>query len=142
MPLQILISKAVYRFSGSMVSALLLFGAFWPAEAQEPAAAPPANAPLLRAGFARVDVTPAVGMEIPGGFAKNFSTGVHDPLWVEAAYFSNGTVSLAVVGVDLIAIENDMVQDARKQAEARCGIPGGNIMIGARHTHNGGPVNS
>ncbi len=142
MPLQMLISKVVYQFPASIILALFLCGIAWPVAAQVPAAAPPENAPLLRSGFARVDVTPAVGMEIPGGFNKNFSTGVHDPLWVEAAYFSNGTVSLAVVGVDLIAIETEMVQEARKQAEARCGIPGGNIMIGASHTHNGGPVNS
>ncbi len=94
----------------------------------------------LRAGFARTDVTPAVGSEIPGGFDKNLSTGVHDPLWVEAAYFANGTVELAVVGVDLIMLPREVIEEARQQAEKRCGIPGGNILIAASHTHNGGPV--
>ena len=112
------------------------------AQAQETPATAPAAAASLRAGFARTDLTPTVGMEIPGGFNKNFSTGVHDPLWAEAAYFSNGTVTLALVGVDLITVTEEMVQEARAQAEARCGIPAANILIGASHTHNGGPVDS
>lgn len=94
----------------------------------------------LRAGFARTDLTPAVGGEIPGGFGKNLSKGVHDPLWSEAAYFTDGITELAVVGVDLLMIPREVIMDARRQAEARCGIPGGNIMIGASHTHNGGPI--
>lgn len=122
---------------------LLMFVLLWvcdSAQAQDATAAPPANAHVLRAGFARADMTPAVGMEIPGGFAKNFSKGIHDPLWAEAAYFTNGTVSLALVGIDEINVSQDIIQDARKQAEAGCGIPAGNILIGASHTHNGGPV--
>ncbi|HPO16328.1 MAG TPA: nucleoside hydrolase [Candidatus Hydrogenedentes bacterium] len=94
----------------------------------------------LRAGFARTDVTPAVGGEIPGGFGKNMSKGVHDPLWAEAAYFTDGITQLAVVGADLLMIPREVIMEARRQAEARCGIPGGNIMVGASHTHNGGPI--
>ena len=103
---------------------------------------PPASSlePALRAGFARTEVTPAVGAEMPGGFQKNFATGVHDPLWIEAAYFGNEAVELAVVGVDLIMIPRDVVEEARSKVETRCGIPGRNILIGASHTHNGGPV--
>ncbi|MCC6698217.1 MAG: hypothetical protein IT365_21520 [Candidatus Hydrogenedentes bacterium] len=133
-------SKTLCLTSVLFASVLLPFGTL--AHAQEAATAPTANAVPLRVGFARTDVTPTVGSNIPGGFAKNPSTGVHDPLWVEAAFFSNGTVSLALVGVDLIVIPNDMAQEARKQAEARCGIPASNILIGASHTHNGGPVES
>ena len=94
----------------------------------------------LRAGFARTDITPEVGMEVPGGFAKSFNKGIHDPLWVEAACFDHGAVKLAVVGVDLIMIPAEVVYSARAQAEARCGMPAANIMVGASHTHNGGPV--
>ncbi|HOF39202.1 MAG TPA: hypothetical protein PLD73_03950, partial [Candidatus Hydrogenedentes bacterium] len=121
---------------------LLLASGAIPAHAQEAAETAEAGSPPLRAGFARTDLTPAIGMEIPGGFNKNFSTGVHDPLWAEAAYFSNGEVTLALVGVDLITVTEGIVQEARQQAEARCGIPAANIMIAASHTHNGGPVDS
>jgi len=92
------------------------------------------------AGFARADITPAVGSEIPGGFGKNFSKGVHDPLWVEAAVVRNDAVALALVGVDLCMVPQDVVGAARQKAEELCGIPGANILIAASHTHNGGPV--
>ncbi|HOV73356.1 MAG TPA: hypothetical protein P5318_13575 [Candidatus Hydrogenedentes bacterium] len=92
------------------------------------------------AGFARVDITPAAGCEIPGGFAKNIAKGVHDPLFVEAAVFTNGTTSMAVVGADIIMAPDDVVAEARKLAESRTGIPSRNILIAASHTHNGGPV--
>ena len=117
---------------------LLVWGAPQ-ATAQDSAAAVP-PVPKVLAGFARVDLTPPVGAEMPGGFGKHPSEGIHDPLWSEAAYFDDGTTQLAGVGVELIMIPRDTVESARSQAEKRCGIPGRNILIGASHTHNGGPV--
>jgi len=126
----------------SFCAAIVVLFAASAAVATDDAAAPaaPTPQPALRAGFARTDITPPVGAEVPGGFAKSFNRGVHDPLWVEAACFDNGTEKLALVGVDLIMIPADVVIAARAQAQARCGIPEANIMVGASHTHNGGPV--
>jgi len=130
-----------YPVLAAMLASILgLSGLLRTAQAQDAASAAQAKPQPLRAGFARADLTPSMGMEIPGGFAKNFNKGIHDPLWVEAAYFSNETVRLAVVGVDLINISKEIVEESRKLAEARCGIPSANILIGASHTHNGGPV--
>ena len=95
---------------------------------------------MLRAGFARSDITPPVGSEIPGGFRKNYSKGVHDPLWAEAVVFLNDAAQVALVGVDLVMIPRDVVQAAREQATAQCGIPAENILIAASPTHNGGPI--
>ncbi|MCX5759643.1 MAG: hypothetical protein NTU83_14295, partial [Candidatus Hydrogenedentes bacterium] len=94
----------------------------------------------LMAGFARTDITPAVGCEMPGGFEKNFAKSVHDTLYVEAAVFMNGGVGMAIVGMDTIMAPLDVVAEARLQVEARTGIPRGNILIAASHTHNGGPI--
>lgn len=94
----------------------------------------------FRAGFARTDLTPPVGAEVPGGFHKSFSKGIHDPLFAEAAVFSDGTTQVAVVGVDLIMLPRDVVADARQQAQSLCGVPAANILLAASHTHNGGPV--
>jgi len=133
-------TKSLRPMSLLLLSALLALS--WVARAADNAGAPVQSAPQssLSAGFARTEVTPPVGAEVPGGFAKSFNKGVHDPLWVEAACFHNGSEKLAVVGVDLIMIPAEVVSAARTQAEARCGIPAANIMIGASHTHNGGPV--
>jgi hypothetical protein len=126
----------------SFCLALPVLAAALAAAAADDGAAPKSSAQTvaLRAGFARSDITPAVGAEVPGGFAKNFNKGIHDPLWVEAACFENGTGKIAVVGVDLIMIPAEVVNEARGRAQARCGIPAGNIMVAASHTHNGGPI--
>jgi len=98
------------------------------------------NAGVFKAGFARVDITPAPGCQIPGGFSKNIAQGVHDPLYVEAAVLTSGGVELAIVGVDALFTPDDIVAEARNLAESACGVPGANILIGASHTHNGGPA--
>jgi len=98
------------------------------------------NAGVFKAGFARVDITPAPGCQIPGGFSKNLAEGVHDPLYVEATVLMSGGVELAIVGVDALFTPDDIVAEARGLAESACGVPGPNILIGASHTHNGGPA--
>ena len=91
------------------------------------------------AGFASADVTPAVGNEAPGGFSKAFGQSIHDPLLATAAVFEDGTTRVALVGLDNLSVKVSVVRAARKMIEERCGIPGGNVMIGASHTHSGGP---
>ncbi len=118
------------------VLAVLLAGHVLNAGAQEAAG----DAPPLQVGFARADITPPVGSQIPGGFNKNISTGVRDPLWVEAAVFVNGSTALAVVGVDTLMVPDDVVAEARREAERLSGIPAAHILIAASHTHSGGPA--
>ncbi len=124
------------RFFWCVLTAALLSGTL--AAVAEEGGTPAAAA--LRAGFARLDITPPVGAEMPGGYGKHISTGVRDPLWVEAAWFSDGKTETALVGVDLIMIPREVILDTRKRVEAGCGTPGAHVMIGASHTHNGGPV--
>ncbi|NLF56764.1 MAG: hypothetical protein GX580_03910, partial [Candidatus Hydrogenedens sp.] len=63
-----------------------------------------AGAEGFQAGFARTDLTPAVGAQMPGGYNEHLSKGVRDPLFAEAAVFTSGETTVAVVGVDLIMI--------------------------------------
>ena len=103
-------------------------------------AAPLCAADAFQAGFARTDITPAAGAEIPGGMAINLADGVRDPLFAEAAVFSSGGVAAAVVGVDLLMIPDDTIAAARRLAEEKCGIPAAHILVAASHTHCGGPI--
>lgn len=105
--------------------------------AAEEQAAEPNN---VRAAFARRDITPAVGAEMPGGFGKHISQGVHDPLMTEACVITNGTTTLALVGLDACMVPDMVVAETRRLVEEACGFPGANVMIAANHTHIGGPL--
>ena len=94
----------------------------------------------LKAGFAAADITPAEGAEIPGGFGKLIAEGTRDPLLAVAAVFSDGSTSLALVGIDALAVPGKVVEDARSIVERETGIPGKNVLVGASHTHSGGPI--
>ena len=56
----------------------------------------------MKAGFHTADITPARGMEVPGGFDKVFARRIYDPLKVRAAVFEDEAagILLAFVGVD------------------------------------------
>lgn len=96
--------------------------------------------PALRAGFAAVDITPSPGAEMPGGFGKAVAEGTHDPLLATAAVLSDGKTTIAIAGIDAVALPRSVVQEARALIERETGIPGRNVLAGASHTHTGGPI--
>lgn len=96
---------------------------------------------LFKAGFSEQDITPAPGMEVPGGYGKSHNQGkVHDPLKVRAVVFDDGSRRVALVGIDAIAIGEHITADVRQRIHRTCGIGQHAILIGASHTHSGGPI--
>lgn len=96
---------------------------------------------MQSAGFASVDITPRVGMCVPGGFAPRASTGVLDALGAHACVLE-AEETVALVGVDAVSLTFPTVEAVRARVNAACGIPARNILIAASHTHCGGPSNS
>lgn len=94
----------------------------------------------VKAGFASADITPEPGAQMPGGFRPNHSKGVQDPLFAVAAVITDGTTPLAIVGIDALFIGKHTVREARALIEKSAGIPGANVLVGASHTHTGGPI--
>jgi hypothetical protein len=80
-------------------------------------AAPAVAAPALRAGAARVDVTPAGDPAYPasGRYA-------HERLYARAIVLDNGATRAALVGLDLGGIDEDIWAKA-SWASARRGSP-------------------
>jgi hypothetical protein len=94
----------------------------------------------LKAGFAAIDITPEPGAEIPGGFGRLVAEGARDPLLAVAAVLSDGSATVALVGIDALALPRKVVEEARSLVERETGIPGKHVLAGASHTHSGGPI--
>ncbi len=94
----------------------------------------------FRAGFAERDITPAVGMEVPGGYGKALSKRIHDPCKVRAVVFDDGQREVALVGLDALFVPRPLVLEVRKLLQARCGLAPEAVMIGASHSHSSGPL--
>ncbi len=123
------------RTAARLIPLGLLIGAL--AHAESP---PPTPPPTFKAGFAERDITPEVGMEMPGGYGKSYHKSIHDPCKVRASVFDDGRSRVAIVGVDAISLRDDTVKKVREAVRVRSGIPAGSILIGASHSHSSGPV--
>src|SRR5262245_43997331 len=97
---------------------------------------------MLQIGFGVADITPAPGMEMPGGFFKRTGKGARDRLLAVACLLHDGTTSAVLVGIDTLFITRPTVEAARRQIQKATMIPGDHILVGANHTHTGGPVAS
>jgi len=91
----------------------------------------------LRAGSAKVDITPSevVGMTVEGHTRE--VTGVRDPLRAGVLMLDDGETRAAIVTMDTIGAWDEMVRAARERIEQTTGVPGANIMIAASHNHSG-----
>src|SRR5919201_4396944 len=97
---------------------------------------------MLQVGFGVSDISPEKGMEMPGGFFKRKATGVRDRLLAVACVVSDGGHHVALVGIDTLFFPRPTVEVARRTIQKETKVPGENVLIGASHTHTGGPVAS
>lgn len=95
---------------------------------------------MLQAGFGTSDITPDIGMEMPGGFFKATGKGVRDRLMAVAFVLHDGTTPIALVGIDALFIDRSTVDIARRLIQTATKMPGSNVLIGSNHTHTGGPM--
>ncbi len=94
----------------------------------------------MKAGFHEADITPDIGMERPGGYNKRYIEAIHDPLKVRIAVFDDGIEKVALIGIDTCALFPHTLKMIRKQIKDITHINPNNVIIGASHTHTGGPL--
>jgi neutral ceramidase len=97
---------------------------------------------MLHVGFGIGDITPPEGAEMPGGFTKRKGKRGADKLLAVACVVYDGTTPVALVGIDTLFITRATVETARRAVQKATKIPSDNVLIGASHTHSGGPVAS
>ncbi len=70
---------------------------------------------MLKAGVARRDISPKLGVQLAGyPHEKRENTGIHDPLHATALFLDNGKQRYAMVSLDLLYISKFLVKNIRE----------------------------
>ena len=94
----------------------------------------------LLAGAAQTDITPPLGTLVNGEFVAYYAHTIHDPLFSKALVLKNEAVVLAIVMVDICAMDKEFITGVKKEIAASAGILPQNILIAATHTHYAGSI--
>jgi neutral ceramidase len=84
----------------------------------------------LRAGAAKVDITPK-----PGDLTIS-TDSIRDPLFARAIVVDDGNTCAVLVGLDLSGARDQVVNDAIARASSSTKCPAENFVISATHSHS------
>lgn len=91
---------------------------------------------MLKAGFARLDVTPPLGTFVPGAGLKRYSEKVLDPIYLNALAIDLDGEKVIFVAADFLSISMQYSEELRTVISERTGVPAGNIVTHALHQHS------
>jgi len=92
----------------------------------------------MKAGSCELDITPAVGGEVPGDWLRRITGHVRDPLTVSALALESQGRRAALVSCDILSLKNRIVADLRSRLSAV--LNPRYLLLAATHTHTGPPV--
>jgi hypothetical protein len=93
----------------------------------------------LRAGAARVDITPEGPIWMSGYASRNHpSTGIRQHLFARALAVDDGAgARLAIVSTDLVGLPPVVAEQVATQAQQQFGIARSRFLLNSSHTHTG-----
>ncbi|MCA9068084.1 MAG: neutral/alkaline non-lysosomal ceramidase N-terminal domain-containing protein, partial [Planctomycetaceae bacterium] len=91
---------------------------------------------ILKAGAAKVDISPPLGESVVGGFAPFPATNIHDKLYAKCLVLDNGETQIAFVICDNLGITREVYDEARERIAKETNFPVQNILMAATHTHS------
>ncbi len=89
----------------------------------------------LRAGVAKVDITPPPETKVIGHVRETH--GARDPIRAAVLLLDDGRTKAALVTFDLLAPWDDLVAEVRSSVARVTGIPKENILVACSHNHSG-----
>ena len=95
---------------------------------------------VLQAGAATSNITPWLGIAIPGSFRPRYGEDVDDELRAKALVLDNGETRIAIVTCDLIAMPQKVADATKTRIAERCGLAPECVMVHATHTHSGAAI--
>ena len=92
----------------------------------------------FKAGFARTDITPPLGVYMPGYYQARHAKEILDPLSINCVAFNDGKKTALIMQFDTEAL-SDWVADGMRDAIVKAtGVDRNAILLHASHTHDGG----
>jgi hypothetical protein len=97
----------------------------------------PSLAAELRAGFARIDITPTEPVMLAGyASRKELSRDVHDPLFARAVAFEHDHQRLVLMAVENCGFYNSTAEPLRSAVLKASGLKPSELFLCATHTHS------
>ena len=90
---------------------------------------------MLKAGFARLDMTPPLGTPLAGYYEARPADGVLDPLYLNALALSDGERTVVLITADVLGIRRACSDEIRALVAKRVQISVEYVMIAAVHQH-------
>jgi len=91
----------------------------------------------ITAGFARLDITPFLGVPMAGSWQAREVQGVYDPLFVNAVAFGDSERSAVLIVCDLVGIYRDLGKNIAGTIAEALEIPKEAVICHCTHTHTG-----
>jgi len=95
----------------------------------------------LQAGFARVNITPMLGISISGYFVPRKAETILDELEANALALSCGDTKTVLISVDTLGLKRAVLDPIRQNIAEVTGLPLEAIYIHSTHTHTGPNTN-
>ena len=93
-------------------------------------------------GFARLDITPPLGVTLSGSWDARGAKGLLDPLFVNAISFGDGEKTAVLLVADLLGIYGPRGYEWPAQLEQELGLEKNALILCHTHTHTGPNVAS
>ncbi len=89
----------------------------------------------MKAGFARLDITPPFGTPLDGYYNKRYAQKILDPLYLNAIALNDGEKTVVMISADLIGIGVSDCRYIQNKISERLGIEADSIILHAIHQH-------
>ncbi len=91
----------------------------------------------LKAGFARIDVTPQIGLDFAGYPNVRIAEGILDPILATAVAVSDGDTTAVIFSLDFLGINQESAMEIKENIEKEIGVSRDAVYIACTHTHQG-----
>lgn len=89
----------------------------------------------MKAGYARVDITPPLGAILNGYYRERYADHVIEPLYATAVAFSDGERTILTISLDISEILQRDTDDIRARVARHTLLPFEAVFVACIHTH-------